>query len=248
MPPSAPVYPALHLQSVMTVLASGESELAGHRLSHGSVPKMLLYVPAEQGSHGPRSGPVYPSLHWHVLLPTPGFEDETAEHRVHVSLDVAPDAVEYVPTSHSTHAPLPLISLYVPAGHSSQSPPSGPEKPALHLHSPTAELPAGESDLTGHSAHVSGDVAASVAEYVPASHSWQSVVPFASLYSPTLHATHSFPSASAVYPALQTQSASSSLPLAESVFAGHSPLHSSDPGVALYLPSSHSTHGPPCGP
>jgi hypothetical protein len=29
MPPSGPVYPALHLQSVMTVLASGESEFDG---------------------------------------------------------------------------------------------------------------------------------------------------------------------------------------------------------------------------
>ena len=94
MPPSAPVYPALHLQSVMTVLASGESELAGHRLSHGSVPKMLLYVPAEQGSHGPGSGPVYPLLHTHVLLPAPDFEDDTAEHRVHASLDDAPGTAE----------------------------------------------------------------------------------------------------------------------------------------------------------
>ena len=94
MPPSAPVYPALHLQSVMTVLPGGESELAGQRLLHSSVPWMLLYVPAEQGSHGPRSGPVYPLLHWHVLLPAPHFEDETAEHGVHVSLDDAPRIVE----------------------------------------------------------------------------------------------------------------------------------------------------------
>ena len=94
MPPSAPVYPALHLQSVMTVLASGESELAGQRLSHRALPKMLLYVPAEQGSQGPRSGPVYPSLHAHVLLPAPDFEDDNAGHRVHVSLDDAPGTAE----------------------------------------------------------------------------------------------------------------------------------------------------------
>ena len=163
-------------------------------------PKILLYVPAEQGSQGPRSGPVYPSLHWHVLLPVPDFEDDTAEHRVHVSLDVAPDAAEYVPTSHSTHPPLPLASLYVPAGHSSHDPPSGPVKPALHLHPPTAQLPAAEPELAGQSVHASGDLAATVVEYVPASHSWQSVVPVVALYLPATQTSHSFPLASAVYP------------------------------------------------
>ena len=94
VPPSAPVYPALHLQSVITVLPGGECELAGQTLTHDSDPKMLLYVPAEQGSQGPRSGPVYPSLHTHVLLPAPDFEDDTAEHRVHASLDDAPGTAE----------------------------------------------------------------------------------------------------------------------------------------------------------
>jgi hypothetical protein len=92
--PLAPVYPALHVQSVMATLPGGESELAGHTLTHAPLPTVSLNVPALHGSHGPRSGPVYPRLHSHVVLPGPDFEDDTAEQSVQVSLDVAPLALE----------------------------------------------------------------------------------------------------------------------------------------------------------
>ena len=91
--PLAPVYPALHVQSVMATLPGGESELAGHTLTHASLPTVSLNVPVLHGSHGPRSGPVYPRLHSHVVLPGP-LEDDTAEQSVQVSLDVAPLAFE----------------------------------------------------------------------------------------------------------------------------------------------------------
>ena len=128
---------------MIPVLAMGESEFWGHRLSQVSLPSVPLYVPGEQGSHGPRSGPVNPGLHWHVVLPAPDFEEERTEQGVQVPLEIALASVEYFPFSHSTHGPLPVSSLYDPARHSWHWPPSGPEKPALHLHCSTVELPAG---------------------------------------------------------------------------------------------------------
>ena len=88
------MYPALQVQLVITVLARGESEYCGQRLSQASVPCVPLYVPGEQGSHGPRSGPVKPGLHWHVVLPAPDFEEERTEQDVHVSFELALASVE----------------------------------------------------------------------------------------------------------------------------------------------------------
>ena len=50
-----------------------------------------------------------------------------------------------------------------------------------------------------------------------------------------------------VYPELQRQSVSSSLPVCEMVFEGQLE-QDSDPGLGLYCPSSHHSHGPPSGP
>ena len=167
---------------------------------------------------------------------------------MHVSFEVAPAAVEYVPISQSVQVPAPGSTLYLPAGHASHACPSGPVKPAGHLHSCRPELPMGDCEFSGHCRQVSGDAAASVCEYVPASHVSQGAVPWDSLYFPALQATHVCPFAGLVYPALQMQSVSCVLPGCESVFSGQSSSHGADPASGLYLPAGHSSQGPPSGP
>ena len=112
-----------------------------------------------------------------MTLPAPVLEDEIEEHFVHVSFEVAPAAVEYVPVSQSVQMPAPRSTLNLPAGHASHACPSAPVKPAGHLHSCGPELPMGDSEFSGHCRQVSGDAAASVCENVPASHVSQGAVP-----------------------------------------------------------------------
>ena len=52
-PPSSPVYPALHLQSVTLLLAASEKECAGHGMQSDalSLPSESTNVPASQGAH-----------------------------------------------------------------------------------------------------------------------------------------------------------------------------------------------------
>ena len=51
-----------------------------------------------------------------------------------------------VPEGQLLHDPAPDTALYVPAAHAVHVPPLGPVKPALHLQSEEASLPAGEVD------------------------------------------------------------------------------------------------------
>ena len=64
--PFAPVYPALHMHWVETVLACAELEPAGQSV-HNAVPVPALKVPATQGRHGPLLAPVCPTLHAQLL-------------------------------------------------------------------------------------------------------------------------------------------------------------------------------------
>jgi hypothetical protein len=52
-PPSSPVYPALHLQSVTLLLAASEKECAGHGMQSDalSLPSESTNVPASPGAH-----------------------------------------------------------------------------------------------------------------------------------------------------------------------------------------------------
>ena len=59
-----------------------------------------------------------------------------------------------------------------------------------------------------------------------AGHAKQSPDPIAVLYVPTGHGAHASPSASAVCPAMHTQSVTASLPAAELALAGHAPQES----------------------
>ena len=55
-PPSAPVCPALHLQSAAASLAGGLEEFAP-QLSHAASPGSVLNSPAAHAAHSPPSAP-----------------------------------------------------------------------------------------------------------------------------------------------------------------------------------------------
>ena len=82
----------------------------------------------------------------------------------------------------------------MPAPHATQSPPSGPVYPALHVQSDAAALPAGELESVGQTVHTLFDVAASVVEYVPAPQSVQLPDPVSALWVPATHAEQALPS------------------------------------------------------
>ena len=70
-PPSGPVYPVLHLQSVKALLPAGELEPVGQS-EHCALPVMSLYVPS---THAVQSLPllsVYPALHLQSWIEPPG--------------------------------------------------------------------------------------------------------------------------------------------------------------------------------
>ena len=97
---------------------------------------------------------------------------------MHVASAVAPIVVEYMPTLQSVHVAEPGTVLYFPAAHAVHVPPSGPVEPAAHSctkQSPSASLPAGESnpagrDPAGHAKQVPTPVAPTVVEYVLGPH------------------------------------------------------------------------------
>ena len=104
VPPSSPVYPALHLQSVALPLPGADHDCMGHAThvlmltaattpeyvppahsTHAPDPFSALYVPITHASHCPPSGPVYPVLHLQsVTLPLPGSEDACKRQERHV--------------------------------------------------------------------------------------------------------------------------------------------------------------------
>ena len=83
----------------------------------------------------------------------PAGEWALASQAIHVVLRVAPGVLKYFPTSHSKQDAEPSTSLYLPAPHAKQGPPSCPVYPALHLQSVTSSLPICETVLLGHSEH-----------------------------------------------------------------------------------------------
>ena len=136
----------------------------------------------------------------------------------------------------------------------------------MHVHSNTAALPAGASELVGHAEHALSPVAPTAPEYFPDPHSMHASVPAFILYVPCTHAVHVPPSAP-VKPALQVQLTADVLPAGASELAGHvehalSPvaptapeylplahsMHASVPAFILYVPSTHALHVPPSDP
>ena len=122
----------------------------------------------------------------------------------------------------------PTSPLYCPTSHSSQVSSGSvivPANPALHSQSPGLVLPASAvPESSGHEVHASS--------------------PRASLYSPTSHALHVSAGAwmSPVYPALHSQSVTSSLPAPAVDESAGQGVHSSSPTVALYVSASQASH------
>ena len=136
----------------------------------------------------------------------------------------------------------------------------------MHIQSLEAELPAGESECTGHEIHVDPSTAPTSPEYLPLAHSLQPPAPEASLYLPAPQLWHVL-AFRPVKPAMHAHSHTPPLPAGASECAGHalhapSPvaptapeylpapqsMHAASPVPALYLPAPHPTHGPPFGP
>lgn len=72
-PPSAPVYPLLHVQSVFATLPSGDQVNVGQASTHAPDPAATLYIPSGQRVQGPLSGPVDPAPQ--SLLQAPSATD-----------------------------------------------------------------------------------------------------------------------------------------------------------------------------
>jgi len=122
-PPSFPEYPRPHLQLDKPVLAKSDTELIGHGEQNEFVlPITAEYVPCAHGEHSLASPtadlyfPAWQSVQPPPPLKVPGIHKQLladaleskdvvlAGHTSHVAIDVAPTAVEYVPTPHGAHA------------------------------------------------------------------------------------------------------------------------------------------------
>jgi len=135
--PSAPVYPALHRQSIASSLPSGDWENEGQlvhvettcatvveysfktQFTHVPMPTPVLYVPAMHATHStPSSAPEYPALQEQfVRFVLASNENVFAGQSRHMLSDVAAVSVPYLPAAQSVHASLPRSGLYVPGGH-----------------------------------------------------------------------------------------------------------------------------------
>ena len=93
------------------------------------------------------------------------------------------------------HATLPVVDLYEPAAHDEQEPPSGPVKPALHVHMLDALQPLHDApEFDGHVIHVVAIVAPAVAEYDPTPQLVHAAEPVVFLYVPGTQEVHGLPS------------------------------------------------------
>jgi len=128
-----------------------------------------------------------------VSSPLASGELVCAGHAWHTS-EAAPIAVENSLFSHPVHAELPRATLYVPATHSVQTPPSGPEDPALHKQSVCSSLASGAIVRNGHSWHTL-EIAPIAMEYWAVSQLVHTAAPVATLYFPATHNAQKLPSA-----------------------------------------------------
>jgi hypothetical protein len=270
-PCTAEYLPVGQLRHADGVAALGVAEyVPASQLVQAADPRVSAYFPAAHGLQDPPSGPECPVLQEQsVRAALFEGESEWAGHPSHVlrslaeyfpashseqsDFAVAPIVLELVPASHSTHDPAPTIDLNFPATHAVQVPPSGPEKPQLHLHSDRCSLPAGDCEFSGHDSQASADddkyllagqlsTMQALSAELPsgelefAGHSWHvdsAVAPLADEYFPCSHTEHA---------------ASASAPIESEYLPGPQALQSSLPVTALYLPAAHFAQGPPSGP
>jgi hypothetical protein len=194
-----------------------------------------------------------------VKAALPAGEFEFDGQTLHVELNTAPTAVEYVPCGQSVHRAAPVDGLYFPATHTVQTPPAGPDEPALQVQLVKAALPTGESEFEGQTLHVELNTAPTAVEYVPCGQSVHRAAPVDGLYFPATHTVQT-PPAGPDEPALQVQLVKAALPAGESEFDGqalHVELNTAPTAVeyvpsrqllqsplpaALYLPARHGVH------
>jgi hypothetical protein len=158
--------------------------------------------------------------------------------------DDAPTVVEYFPAPQFVHTAFPEPVLYLPTTQFTQSPPSGPVEPALHLQSAFAPLPSSEYEFDGQSPHVF-DVAPTVVEYFPASQFVHTAFPVSVLYLPAAQFAQ-LPPFGPVEPALQMQFCKTVLPAGEFEFPGqdwHAVLSKAfAPDEPEYFPAGQFVH------
>jgi len=127
VPPSRPVHPRSHVQSIRSSLAAGESEFYGHAW-HGSVLAPIF------NTQGPALGPAEPALQMQSIASSLACGAlEFSGHCWHVVLLVAPTVVEYWPSKHTAQLAFPDRILYFPALHAMHGPPFAPVNPALQM-------------------------------------------------------------------------------------------------------------------
>ncbi len=90
----------------------------------------------------------------------------------------------------SVHVTDPVDTLYCPATHAVQMPPSGPVHPALQVHFSKAPLPVDELVFDGQTMHVEVSEAPTAVEYVPAPQLVQMAAPVAVEYVPAPQSVH----------------------------------------------------------
>ena len=151
-----------------------------------------------------------------MIAPLPSDDVALEAHLIHVKADKPASAVLYVPCAHNVQAAVPFTSLKLPTSHAPHSAPSGPVYPLLQVQLVCCLLPIPEYVCAGQSMHVDSEISAMAVLYWPCEHSEHGAEPFTSLYVPAIHAAHVTPSGP-VYPLLQVQLVSSSLPAPEYV-------------------------------
>jgi hypothetical protein len=141
--PFAPVYPALHRQSLASSLPAGACAKDGQlehvettcatvpeysfaaQSVHVPMPTAVLYFPAPHAAHAtPFAAPEYPALHWQsVWSALPGNANVLAGQSMHRLSPIAPVPVRYLPAMQFTQALPPNKLLYLPAGHATHPTP-----------------------------------------------------------------------------------------------------------------------------
>ena len=148
-------------------------------------------------------GEVEPAPHF-VQSEAPASANFPASQSEQVLADVAPKESEYLPDEQLEQVAEPTDALYLPAVQLVHEPPSGPLKPALHLHAlmlvleegavepaphfVQSEAPASANFPAGHWVQVLSDKAPVDAEDVPDWHLVHSAAPMLGENVPTGHA------------------------------------------------------------
>jgi len=195
-------------------------------------------------------------LHSHfVWAALPAGESEFAGQPAQSKGSLLPSEDKYVPAGQASHVAVPETSLYVPAPHTVQDPPSGPEYPALHVQFVCAMLSASESEFAGQAVQSEASALPSVVKNLPETQLWQTPSEFAPvsgenlpLPQPKHVALDGEPVSGEYFPAPHaTQSRSASLPSVvknlPAMQLSHVPSEFA-PVPGEYLPLPHSTQSP----